>query len=67
MSYMHIPNLYADQDILLFKECYATEKIHGCTSWFGMKDGKIFFHAGGVPHENFIKLFTQTELEQKFN
>lgn len=23
-------NLYADQSILLFKECYASEKIHGC-------------------------------------
>lgn len=30
MSYMHIDNLYKNQDILMFKECYAMEKIHGC-------------------------------------
>jgi len=30
MGYLHINNLYKQQDILLFKECYAMEKIHGC-------------------------------------
>lgn len=30
MGYLHISNLYKDIDILLFKECYALEKIHGC-------------------------------------
>ena len=30
MSYLHIENLYKQQTILLFKECYAMEKIHGC-------------------------------------
>jgi intein/homing endonuclease len=30
MSYLHINNLYKDREILLFKECYAMEKIHGC-------------------------------------
>ena len=29
MGYMHIDNLYKDQRILQFKECYALEKIHG--------------------------------------
>ena len=32
MSYMHIDNLYKNQDILLFKECYALEKIHGTSA-----------------------------------
>jgi len=27
---MHINNLYKEQTILLFKECWALEKIHGC-------------------------------------
>ena len=30
MGYAHIENLYKCQDILMFRECYATEKIHGC-------------------------------------
>lgn len=30
MGYLHISNLYKDQTILLFKEAYAMEKIHGC-------------------------------------
>jgi len=32
MSYMHIDNLYKNQDILDFKECYAMEKIHGTSA-----------------------------------
>ena len=32
MSYMEISNLYADQSILMFKECYALEKIHGTSA-----------------------------------
>jgi intein/homing endonuclease len=31
MAYLHhLDNLYKNQDILMFKECYALEKIHGC-------------------------------------
>lgn len=30
MGYIHIENLYKNRAILLFKECYALEKIHGC-------------------------------------
>jgi len=30
MGYRKIKNLYQDQTVLLFKECYALEKIHGC-------------------------------------
>ena len=32
MSYMDMDNLYKNQDILMFKECYALEKLHGCVS-----------------------------------
>ena len=32
MAYMHISNLYQEQDILLFKECFALEKIHGTSA-----------------------------------
>ena len=30
MGYKKINNLYKDQTILSFKECYAMEKVHGC-------------------------------------
>ena len=32
MGYLHISNLYKEQLILLFKECYALEKIHGTSA-----------------------------------
>ena len=32
MAYMHIDNLYKNQEVLLFKECYAMEKIHGTSA-----------------------------------
>lgn len=32
MSYLDIDNLYKNKDILLFKQCYALEKIHGTSS-----------------------------------
>ncbi len=32
MSYLHIDNLYKNQEILMFKECYAMEKIHGTSA-----------------------------------
>lgn len=32
MGYMHIDNLYKNPDILLFKECYALEKVHGTSA-----------------------------------
>ena len=32
IGYLHISNLYKEQLILLFKECYALEKIHGTSA-----------------------------------
>ena len=32
MGYRHIDNLYKNQDILLFRECFALEKIHGTSA-----------------------------------
>ena len=63
MSYMHISNLYRERDILLFKECYAMEKIHGTSAHISftpsLKPGteQLNFFSGGEKHENFIKLF----------
>jgi len=57
MSYMHIDNLYKNQEILAYKECYAMEKIHGTSARISYKDGRLSFFAGGCNHEKFIALF----------
>lgn len=38
MGYMHIDNLYKNQDMLIFRECYALEKIHGTSAHVSWKD-----------------------------
>jgi hypothetical protein len=68
MGYLHINNLYKSQSILLFKECYAMEKIHGTSahiSW-NFTNKVVNFSSGGESHENFIKLFDQEFLKAKF-
>lgn len=65
MSYMHIDNLYKNQDILLFKECYAMEKIHGTSAHISWNDGEIKFFSGGTKHDDFVKLFDGL-LQDKF-
>lgn len=68
MGYAHIINLYRPdgREILLFRECWALEKIHGSSahiSWNGME---VTFFSGGEKHSNFIKLFNEEELKNKF-
>lgn len=71
MSYMHIDNLYANQDILLFKECYAMEKIHGTSAHISYNQGQLSFFSGGSKYAEFIKLFDTeillAKLEEKFS
>ena len=66
MSYRHIDNLYKARDILLFKECYATEKIHGSSSHVTWKDQTLSFFSGGEKYESFIKIFNCEDLKQQF-
>jgi len=66
MSYLNIDNLYKNHDILLFKECYAMEKIHGTSAKVFWKDGQVHFFAGGVDHANFVLLFDAWGLPSKF-
>ena len=42
MGYRHIENLYRPraQTILLFRECYALEKIHGTSAHVAWRDGR---------------------------
>jgi hypothetical protein len=66
VGYLHISNLYKDQTILLFKEVYALEKIHGTSAHISWKDGKIHFFSGGEKHDNFVKLFDTFKLTEAF-
>lgn len=66
MGYLNIENLYKNQDILIFRECYALEKIHGTSAHICWKDGKLRFFSGGEKHENFVALFDQEALTTAF-
>jgi len=66
MGYLHIDNLYKNQDILLFKECYAMEKIHGTSAHIRWKDGNILLFAGGGTHKDFCKIFDLERLKEGF-
>jgi hypothetical protein len=69
MGYLSIENLYKNQTILLFKECYAMEKIHGTSAHIAWSadDKTIRFFSGGAKHETFIKIFDEQLLKDKFN
>jgi len=70
MGYLHIDNLYkpSAQAILLFKECYALEKIHGTSAHLSWKPGirgDVRYFAGGESHERFMALFDHAALIAK--
>ena len=72
MGYLHINNLYREQDILMFKECYALEKIHGTSAHIKFKqkpnvinEWDLTFFSGGESHEKFVSLFDQADLIAK--
>lgn len=68
MGYLHINNLYKDQTILMFKECYAMEKIHGTSAHIGWnaENKELSFFSGGEKHERFVALFDITTLKKVF-
>ncbi len=65
---MHINNLYKDQTILMFKECYALEKIHGTSSHisWNKEEQKVKLFSGGESYEKFVSIFDIVFLETKF-
>lgn len=65
MGYLHIENLYKNQEILLFKECYALEKIHGTSANFSWDGTSLSFHSGGESHERFVSLFDSAAIQSK--
>lgn len=70
MGYLHIDNLYKNQEILMFKECYALEKIHGTSTHitYKIQDGKpmLSFSSGGENNAKFVALFDKEVLMEKF-
>lgn len=64
MGYAHIVNLYRPeaQVILLFKECYALEKVHGTSAHVAWRDGRIVYSSGGEKAERFVSLFDTVKL-----
>lgn len=66
MGYLKINNLYRDKTVLMFKELYALEKIHGTSAHVRWKDGQIGFFSGGVEYLNFVGLFDADALSAKF-
>lgn len=69
MGYLHINNLYKDQDILMFKECYAMEKIHGTSAHISYDPAnlELKFFSGGESHDKFVALFDGALLRHSFN
>lgn len=66
MGYMHIDNLYKDQRILLFKRCYALEKIHGTSAHVSWNGAQVKFFSGGEAYEKFKALFDEAALTEAF-
>jgi hypothetical protein len=66
MGYLHINNLYKDQTILLFKECFALEKVHGTSAHISWNEDKVGFFAGGESYDKFCALFDPFDLRERF-
>lgn len=66
MGYLKIQNLYKNQDILSFKECYALEKIHGTSAHIRWDGHYVNYFSGGASHELFRSLFDTSVISGKF-
>jgi len=66
MGYLKIDNLYRNNTIMAFRECYALEKVHGTSAHIQWSKGKVTFFSGGETHERFVALFDETSLAEKF-
>jgi hypothetical protein len=60
MGYQHIDNLYKNQDVLLFRECFAMEKVHGTSAHIAWRDGQVTLFSGGAKHDDFRSIIEAT-------
>ena len=51
---------------MLWKECYALEKVHGTSAHIQWSKGQLSFYSGGETHEKFVELFDQDKLIEAF-
>lgn len=68
MGYRKIPNLYKNKEILLFKQCFSSEKVHGTSTHvkYDVESDSLSFFSGGCQHENFLKIFDHENLIEAF-
>lgn len=67
MGFLHIDNLYKNGDeILMFKQVYALEKVHGTSAHIMFKDGEIIYYSGGAKYSTFEELFDDEALYTGF-
>ncbi len=77
MGYAHIENLYKNQTILLFRRCWALEKVHGTSAHVtfrsvggprigGGRDPELSYFSGGENHDRFVGLFNAPDLISRF-
>ena len=63
---IHIPNLYADQTILLFRRVLAKEKIDGTRSKVQWNGQRVLLSPGGASAADFAKCFDVEALTEAF-
>ena len=68
-AYLSIENLYRPkaQEILLFKELYALEKVHGTSAHVAWKENKVVYYPGGESLTKFKSLFDEEDLVYGIN
>ncbi|AYV78126.1 MAG: ligase 2 [Edafosvirus sp.] len=67
MGYLSIQNLYKCQEVIAkYAEWYALEKIHGTSAHITFNK-EIKFSSGGSKHSDFIKIFNQDDIKNKFD
>lgn len=66
MPYEHIENLYQDQRILMFRECFAAEKLDGTHTTVAWRDGHVWLSSGGVSAVNFKAIFDEPAIVAAF-
>lgn len=66
MGYMHIENLNKNDEVLMFKKVWATEKVHGTSAHVAWdpEHKEIKYFSGGASHEEFSKLFDDEFVER---
>lgn len=67
MGYMHIDNLSKNGSVLMFKQLWATEKVHGTSAHVRWDPDRkeIAYFSGGAKHEEFRGLFDDA-FEKRF-